>query len=175
MELNNIKKLEVELFNARRSDCHDIVQRADFVLTAARRTHGFYASLTMKTGIESKRWRNFASGAQRPTPDMIEALAKLFPDYAFWLVTGILPTDDVLHCVPEHADFVESNQINITDAMIDAAREKSSSIDASTIRRLLETCLPYSSQSLKAAKLIVPTLKNSIIVQILSAATSVME
>lgn len=51
--------------------------------------HGFWESLDRYTGISAQRWRKAYARRQRPTPDMIEALAKMFPAYAFWLATGI--------------------------------------------------------------------------------------
>lgn len=51
--------------------------------------HGFWENLDRYTGISAQRWRKAYARRQRPTPDMIEALAKMFPAYAFWLATGI--------------------------------------------------------------------------------------
>lgn len=51
--------------------------------------YGFWETLDRYTGISAQRWRKAYARRQRPTPDMIEALAKMYPDYAFWLATGI--------------------------------------------------------------------------------------
>lgn len=51
--------------------------------------HGFWENLERFTRISAQRWRKAYARRQRPTPDMIEALAKLFPEYAFWLATGV--------------------------------------------------------------------------------------
>lgn len=51
--------------------------------------HGFWKRLAESTGLPSARWRNFFSGNQNATPGMIEAAAKLWPEYAFWLATGV--------------------------------------------------------------------------------------
>ncbi|VVE53067.1 hypothetical protein PAQ31011_04841 [Pandoraea aquatica] len=40
------------------------------------------------TGIPSKRWQNVARDLQRPTSEMIEAIGLIWPQFAFWLVTG---------------------------------------------------------------------------------------
>lgn len=40
------------------------------------------------TGIASDRWKAVFMGRQRPTLEMVELTAKLWPDYAYWLVTG---------------------------------------------------------------------------------------
>lgn len=50
---------------------------------------GFWSMLSAHSTVTSGRWRNFFSGQQKAAPDMIEAAAKLWPQYAFWLATGI--------------------------------------------------------------------------------------
>jgi hypothetical protein len=52
-------------------------------------TYGRWKRLEMSTGVSGTRWKNVSQGAQRPAPDMIEAIAQLAPQYAFWLATGI--------------------------------------------------------------------------------------
>ncbi len=45
-----------------------------------------------ETGIDRYRWQNIKSGKARLSDAEIEAVAKLFPQYAYWLMTGeILP------------------------------------------------------------------------------------
>lgn len=51
--------------------------------------HGFWKRLDAYTGISSQRWRKVIARLQRPTPEMIQALARMFPQHAFWLSTGI--------------------------------------------------------------------------------------
>lgn len=41
------------------------------------------------TGIPATSWKNILSGKQRPTCHMIESAAKQWPEYAFWLATGL--------------------------------------------------------------------------------------
>ena len=50
---------------------------------------GPFERLTEYTGVSTQRWRKVFHRRQRPTPDTIEALARLFPYYAFWLARGI--------------------------------------------------------------------------------------
>lgn len=54
------------------------------VTTDARR----YKELEELTDIASDRWKAVFMGRQRPTLEMVEFTAKLWPDYAYWLVTG---------------------------------------------------------------------------------------
>ena len=59
-----------------------------FVLRADGEPYGYWQRLEGHTGIAAARWRKAYTRQQRPTADMIEALCKLKPQYAFWLVTG---------------------------------------------------------------------------------------
>jgi hypothetical protein len=64
--------------------------------------HGFWERFGEYTGIGSRRWRMVYGRKQRITSDMVEALARFCPEYAFWLVTGI--TDAVNgHIAPTNA------------------------------------------------------------------------
>ncbi len=51
--------------------------------------HGVWERLGVQTGIPAQRWRNVVSGRQRATTGMVEALARRWPQHAFWLATGI--------------------------------------------------------------------------------------
>lgn len=51
--------------------------------------HGVWERLGVQTGIPAQRWRNVVSGRQRATTAMVEALARRWPQHAFWLSTGI--------------------------------------------------------------------------------------
>lgn len=66
-----------------------IEDRVILMLNEEGEPHGFWANLEKKTGISAQRWRKAANRRQRPTSEMIEALAKLHPNYAFWMTTGI--------------------------------------------------------------------------------------
>lgn len=63
---------------------------------------GYLERLTEYTRISIQRWRKVFHRRQRPAPDMIEALARLFPHYAFWLVTGITDAANG-HVAPDNA------------------------------------------------------------------------
>jgi hypothetical protein len=51
--------------------------------------YGFWERLAERTGVLSRRWRKVYAREQKLTSDMLQALAQLFPSYAFWLATGI--------------------------------------------------------------------------------------
>jgi hypothetical protein len=40
------------------------------------------------TGIRASIWQNFDRGRQRANDEMLEALGRVWPQYAFWLMTG---------------------------------------------------------------------------------------
>jgi hypothetical protein len=63
------------------------------------------------SGIASDRWSAVFSERQRPTVEMIEAIAKIWPQHAFWLATGI-EDSSTGHTNPE---MRESNSYEIED------------------------------------------------------------
>jgi len=78
--------------------------------------HGFWERLGERTGIASKRWRQVYARKQRVTSDMLEALARLFPSYAFWLATGITDATNG-HTAPNTAQaFPERTNIKSMSA-----------------------------------------------------------
>lgn len=47
------------------------------------------STLEATTGIAGETWRKFLSGKQNGTLVMLEAICKAWPEYAFWITTGI--------------------------------------------------------------------------------------
>lgn len=45
--------------------------------------------LARKTGIKSTTWGNVRNGKSRVNEDHIEAITKLWPEYAYWICTGL--------------------------------------------------------------------------------------
>ncbi|KKO72554.1 hypothetical protein AAV32_05845 [Kerstersia gyiorum] len=50
---------------------------------------GFWNKLEEASGIKARTWRNLYEQRQRATNEIIAALGKLRPQYAFWLITGV--------------------------------------------------------------------------------------
>lgn len=48
-----------------------------------------WADMESQTGISGKRWQFFIRGQQRASDDMIAALGRVWPKYAYWLMTGL--------------------------------------------------------------------------------------
>lgn len=61
------------------------LQRLIFHVTHPRQP---WSDIEMITGISRQRWRSACRGSQRVSEDMIEAVAKHWPQYVCWLVSG---------------------------------------------------------------------------------------
>ncbi|WP_137887635.1 hypothetical protein [Pseudomonas sp. 2FE] len=48
-----------------------------------------WAELQTLTEIPATSWNKACIGKQRPTAEMIQAAAQLWPEYAFWMATGV--------------------------------------------------------------------------------------
>lgn len=72
----------------------DLIARMRDVIESQTDAHRRFKELEERTGLKATAWQNFFNGRQRPTCDMIELIARTWPQFAFWLTTGI---DD-----PEH-------------------------------------------------------------------------
>ncbi|MDO8067907.1 hypothetical protein [Janthinobacterium sp. SUN206] len=56
------------------------------------------------TSVQADTWKSWYHGRQRPTAEMIEEAGKNWPEYAFWLTTGI-SDPDYGHIAPGTAGF----------------------------------------------------------------------
>jgi hypothetical protein len=57
-----------------------------------------WKTLEELTGITTHSWQKAYLGKQRPTADMLEALAQHWPQYAFWMMTGITHLEAMHRC-----------------------------------------------------------------------------
>lgn len=67
----------------------DIIQRVLSVIRAKTSDRRRSKELEEETGIPDRNWKQVWNGKQRPTAHMIEALCRRWPEYAFWVATGI--------------------------------------------------------------------------------------
>jgi hypothetical protein len=58
------------------------------VLLAETTERGRYSSLEFLTGIPAPTWRTWWTRASSPNGLLVEAVAKAWPQYAFWMITG---------------------------------------------------------------------------------------
>lgn len=72
-----------------------------------------FKELEEKTGIAANRWQSVWHGRQRAMPDMIEVICRIFPEYAFWLTTGITDSDHG-HISPK-TDPIQDIRIPLSD------------------------------------------------------------
>lgn len=72
----------------------DLISRMRDVIESQTDAHRRFKELEERTGLKATAWQNFFNGRQRPTWEMIELVAKTWPQFAFWLTTGI---DDLEH------------------------------------------------------------------------------
>lgn len=81
-----------------------IEDRVIFVLREMRTNVGYgcWQGLADQTGVVAQRWCKAFTAQQRPTPDMLQALCRLKPEYAFWIATGITDAEHG-HKAPESA------------------------------------------------------------------------
>lgn len=80
----------------------DIIQRVISVIRATTDDRRRLKQLEEETGIPDRNWKQVWSRKQRPTAHMLEALARRWPQYAFWVMTGI--TDEANgHTAPSGA------------------------------------------------------------------------
>jgi len=63
-----------------------------------------------ETGIDRYRWGNIRNGKARLSDAEIEAVVKVFPQYALWLVTGTIAPE----CGQTSPEYDEANR-NLTN------------------------------------------------------------
>ena len=68
---------------------YDIIDRLRTVVYSVTTERRRMKELEEECGIPVKNWKNFWSRRQRPTAHMIEAICRRWPEYAFWIATGI--------------------------------------------------------------------------------------
>lgn len=65
-----------------------------------------FKQLEEVTAIPADRWSALSLGRQRPTAEMIEALARAWPEHAFWLVTG-MTDNEFSHTAPDQSNVLD--------------------------------------------------------------------
>lgn len=65
--------------------------------------------LSAETGadqVSALSWRKAFNGGQRPTAEMLETLARLWPEHSFWLLTGATDNRNG-HVSPDHGEDID--------------------------------------------------------------------
>lgn len=67
----------------------NLIDRMRAAIESQTDAHRRFKELEERTGLKATAWQNFWNGRQRPTWEMIELVAKTWPQFAFWIATGI--------------------------------------------------------------------------------------
>jgi hypothetical protein len=86
----------------------NLSSRLKAVVTEQTTDYRRFKQLEDLTSIPADTWKSWYHGRQRPTAEMIEAAGKEWPEYAFWLTTGI-SDPDYGHVAPGSAGFPVSS------------------------------------------------------------------
>lgn len=79
--------------------------RLRFLINEVTRGRADWKALQHKTGVSAEKWRNFNRGATKSSSEMIEAVSKEWPQYAFWLVTGVSDEHHGHHAATPYLGF----------------------------------------------------------------------
>lgn len=93
-----------------------IVDRLKVIIDVKTPSRGRFTMLEKSSTISAVNWKTFWYGRQRPNHEMIQTIARLWPEYAFWLVTGL--TDNAFGHVSPYDDRVlgdEEIDVNMLD------------------------------------------------------------
>lgn len=81
----------------------EIARRMRRLIETKITEHRRFKALEDLSGISAEAWRAFWNDRQKPSSEMVAALAREWPQYAFWLATGV--TDpDYGHVAPTAVD-----------------------------------------------------------------------
>jgi hypothetical protein len=70
------------------SSNHTIKDRIIELIDCSTEAHRKFSQFEEITGIKRQTWQNLATKKQRANEDMLEAIAKIWPQYAYWIMTG---------------------------------------------------------------------------------------
>lgn len=68
-----------------------------------------FKELEEATNISALSWRKAWNGGQRPTVEMLQSVSRLWPEYAFWLMTGI--TDSQYGHISPNGSILEDHYL----------------------------------------------------------------
>ncbi|GAQ30431.1 hypothetical protein K6V18_06595 [Ralstonia insidiosa] len=71
----------------------EIATRMRWLIETQVTEHRRFKALEAMSGISAEAWRAFWNDRQKPSSEMVCALAQAWPQYAFWLATGITDPD----------------------------------------------------------------------------------
>jgi len=89
----------------------NISDRLRLVIEAVTPPTRRFVALEEATQIKAESWRTWWNRGGKASPDMIQTIARAYPEYALWIVTGI--TDQLFgHIAPSL--YIDESGINMT-------------------------------------------------------------
>ncbi len=85
-----------------------------------------FVTLHERTGIKAETWRTWWNRAGSPSGEMIEGLAKAWPQFAFWLASGIA---DVEHGHAAPPQYLGVEKVNDNGRILGEPDERTAAIE----------------------------------------------
>lgn len=99
---------------------HERLKTLIETMTTPERRH---KELEEKTNIASGTWKTYLTRGVRPSAELVEAIAQAWPQYAFWLVTG-LEDADYGHTAPKFVIGVSLKESHAANAFFKALNRR---------------------------------------------------
>jgi len=96
--------------------------RLHILINEVTRGKADWKGLSDKTGVSAEKWRNFNRGATKASTEMIEAICMEWPQYAFWLTTGVSDENGGHHAPMPYLGFPRLGR-SLTEAATEDATE----------------------------------------------------
>ncbi len=94
--------------------------RLHILINEVTRGKADWKGLGDKTGVSAEKWRNFNRGATKASTEMVEAICKEWPQYAFWLATGVSDESSGHHAPMPYLGFPRLGRCLTEGATADA-------------------------------------------------------
>lgn len=75
--------------NFRQEECMNLSERLRQLIEAVTSPTRRFVALEEQTGVKAETWRTWWNRGGKASADLIQAAGQTWPEYAFWLVTGI--------------------------------------------------------------------------------------
>jgi hypothetical protein len=92
---------------------YDVDTRLRLLLSSVTMGRSDWKAMELETGVKAEKWRQFARGSTKASVELVEAISLRWPQYAFWLVTGVSDekhghhAPNLIHSFPNWNDALE--------------------------------------------------------------------
>jgi transcriptional regulator with XRE-family HTH domain len=114
-------------------------QRMKVLVETKLPKYGRFQELERLTGIKNATWQKWARDKQRPTVEMIEGVARVWPAHAYWLATGDELPKEGMTSPRELETTAERNLVDATDQVLKYRVRVRNELMASQAVSLLDT------------------------------------